>query len=401
MNYSVRFDPKFGYYRARFWDHATGEDTSAKVPDAFWREMGIAPPTAPDTRHEKLALRWAAGAVQNMESAAGERHLRKNVKMTLAEVWDLYRAENPNNVSADTLARDDINFAAISKHLAVKRLFPEDIDISDIVTFRNARKKDTVRRTVSDEVRAIGVRNRTVNNETDFIQRLVVFARAWAKRTGCAATKLEKFKRLPEQDSTQVALTENQLAALFARADAVPQWKQDMMIVGITTRLRRENLLQLRAEWIDWTGKRLRIPAEFMKKGRADNARELDIPLPNIAIERLGSPKLRGYIWTNPETGLPYTKIVGLEAWADVAGVPQFSMHDWRTTGNTLLYVHGVSHLTRKALMGHSVQTGDVTDLYTKVIFEEMEKAVAIYDAIFKRVLKPDVKVLPFSAERG
>lgn len=401
MNYSVRFDPKFGYYRARFWDRSTGEDTYAKVPDRFWRELGIDTPTEPDVRYEKLALRWAAGEVAKQEEAAGDRHLRRNVKMTLQEVWELYQAQNPNNVGPETMTRDATNFAAIAKHIAVKRVFPEDIDISDVVSYRNARREDTVRRTVGDSVKDVAVRNRTVNNETALIARLVTFARDWSKLTGCTSTRLAKFKRLVEQDSGQVALSERQLAALFAKAEKVPQWKQDLVIVGIATRLRRENLLGLRADWIDWTEKRLVIPAEFMKKGRADAARELNIPLPEIAIAHLGSPKLRGFVWTNPDSGLPYTKVAGLERWADDAGVPQFSLHDLRTTGNTLLHVHGVDHLTRKALMGHSVRTGDVTDLYTKVIWENMQTAVAIFDQIFKRVLAAPVSNVISIADRA
>src|ERR1700738_3238969 len=59
MNYSVRFDPKFGYYRARFWERGI-TDTYAKVPAKFWRELGIEPPTEKNDKHEKLALKWAA-----------------------------------------------------------------------------------------------------------------------------------------------------------------------------------------------------------------------------------------------------------------------------------------------------------------------------------------------------
>ena len=117
-------------------------------------------------------------------------------------------------------------------------------------------------------------------------------------------------------------------------------------------------------------------------------------------MEQLGTPRLKGYIWPAPRTGEPYTRM-GLDGLCAEAKVRPISEHDLRTTGNTWLHSHGVDHLTRKALMGHSLRTGDVTDLYTKVMKESMREAVGIFDEIFAGILKfEDAKLLSIGDRR-
>lgn len=397
MNYSVRFDPKFGYYRARAWDRTTGADTYAKVPDKYWLELGLETPSKPDPKHEKLALKWAASWCNEVEAAAKNEHTgRRDRKMNLREAFGLYCERRALKLSDETIKRDRISFNAIARHVDVDSMTPERVDEPIIDRFAEERADDiiTVRSGKGGQVRKeLGrtVRNRTINNEIDLIQRLVKFSWKWKSETGMAALQLDEIERLPAQDSLQVALTEEAVGGILRKID--DDYRRNMIIFGITSRLREDNLLGLRGEWINWPESWLHIPAEFMKKGRRSTPSALSIPLPAIALEQLGDARLKGYIWANPETGRPYTKISGIEK----LGI---SEHDLRTTGNTWLYNHGVDHLVRKALMGHSLRTGDVTDLYTKVMNERMREAVAIYDEIFKRIMKPDVKVLPF-AERA
>jgi len=394
MNYSVRFDPKFGYYRARFWERGI-TDTYAKVPAKFWRELGIEPPTEKNDKHEKLALKWAAAEVGRRETALVNGHNQRAHKMNLREAFEFYCERRAKKVAGETVLRDRVSFAAIARHVDVDAIIPEQVDEPMIERYKEERAEDvvTVRSGKSGATRKeIGrtVRNRTINNEVDLAQRLVKFSWKWrndlVSPTNMERMQLDEIERLPEQDSQQVALTEGAVGEMLAGVDG---YKRQMIIFGICSRLRDSNLLPLRGEWVSWPESWIRIPAEHMKGGN----RALSIPLPAIAMEQLGDPRLKGYIWANPETGLPYTKITGIERFG-------ISLHDLRTTGNTWLYNHGVDHLTRKALMGHSLNTGDVTDLYTKVMDEKMIAAVSVLDDIFKRLLRPSVKVVAWE-KRG
>jgi site-specific recombinase XerD len=73
---------------------------------------------------------------------------------------------------------------------------------------------------------------------------------------------------------------------------------------------------------------------------------------------------------------------------------------DLRTTGNTWLYNHGVDHLVRKALIGHSLRTGDVTDLYTKIMIKRMREAASVFDNIFAEILRPAAAVAAIGDRR-
>ena len=50
--------------------------------------------------------------------------------------------------------------------------------------------------------------------------------------------------------------------------------------------------------------------------------------------------------------------------------------------------------------MGHSLRSGDVTDLYTKVMKESMREAVGIFDGIFADILESEGAELVSIADR-
>jgi integrase len=408
FSYSVKFDTRFACYRARFWKRG-GVDTTVKVPGHYWRELGFDSPSKPSDKLEKLALAWAAKDAERRDREERGELAPDKKKMTMHDVWALYRKENPRRVSEATMDRDAISFAAIERHpieVADRRtnigeLLPEQIDDPVIVRYQNVRSAAKVRNAAGGRKDAVEltktIRNRTVNNETDLLQRLVRFAWKWRRETGMSILVLDEVERLDDEESTQVALEPNEVRELLRVA---PPLKRRMIIFGICSELREENLFGLRGEWIDWADSWLRIPAEFMKKGRSKKARELSRPLPAIAMEQLGTPRLKGYVWPAPRTGEPYTRL-GLDELCAEAKIRPISEHDLRTTGNTWLHTAGVDHLTRKALMGHSLRTGDVTDLYTKVIKESMREAVAHFDGIFAQIMKAETsQVVAFVSQK-
>jgi integrase len=407
MNYNVTFSTKFGYYRARFWDNC-GYDTKAKVPDEFWEESGMNVPAEHSDKAHRVAMKWAAAeANRRHRDMATHGGIVRSGRMTLREVFDLYKKENPSGVTLETMEREEISFNAIARHLPVDSILPEQVDEPVAIRYRNRRSQDKVLRRGKKGVLFESentVRNRTVNNELDLLQRMVKFAWRWKSVTGMAAVRLDEFERMPEQESNQVALTYEEVAEILKFC--TPE-KKAKVIFGICSRLRESNLLGLRGEWISWKEDWLEIPSTEMKKGRSRSRFPLSIPLPKIAMEQLGPAKLSGYIWPNPETGLPYTRL-GCDRLAEAAQVRPFSEHDLRTTGITWLYLNGVDDLARMMLAGHThsrdatgssftVKTRNTTDVYTKVAIERLRQAVAVYDQIFARIIRPEMKLVSIS----
>jgi len=408
MNYNVTFSTKHGYYRSRFWDNC-GYDTYAKVPDTFWQALGYeTAPATDEPRLQKLAMKWAVKECDRREKAlAMAGGVLRAGKFTLREVWDLYKKENPRGVADTTMERESVNFESLARHIMVGTLYPEQVDEPIAIRYRNVRAKDKVLKHHGKDGLVETdreVRNRTINNELDLLQRLVKFAWRWQTVTGMSMLKLDEIERLPDQESTQVALTYDEVGEILKVCS--PE-KAAKVIVAICSRLREANLFGLRGEWISWKESWLEIPSTEMKKGRSRSRFPLSIPLPKIAMDQLGPAKLSGYIWPNPETGLPYTKL-GCDRMWQAAKVRPFSEHDLRTTGITWLYLAGVDDLARMLLAGHThsrdatgasftVHTRNTTDVYTKIAIQQLRDAVAIYDDVFAKILRPDMKVLPFS----
>jgi integrase len=389
---SVSFVERRGhaYYRARFLT-PEGRDLREKIPDSFWLELGHEPPRREAPKFEQLANQWAGKRSREIEEeqtrrAAATPPPRK--KFTIAQVFEHYCARNPNLVGADTIDRERCSFAALTKHIPPDTL-PEDIDADLVVEYRNLRMNDTVlarRGTIVTDTKR-PVRSRTIRNELDLLRRLVAYALTSARITGCEGVQFSKLPEFREDETSQVALREDEFEAVLKHAS---ERHRRILIFGVCSMLRRTPLLALRAEWVDRKRSWLRVPAEYMKKGRSRIRHELSIPLPTIAIQQLGDAPT-GLVWPSGRTGGPLTWLdETLHRIADAAKVRRFSLHDLRTTGNTWLNTYGVGHLVRKRLMGHSLNTGDVTDLYTHLGDDELRSAVSTFDDIFSRLIPSD-----------
>lgn len=390
---SVSFIEKRGhrYYRARFLT-SNGRDIREKIPDSFWRALGHEPPLREAPKFEQLANQWAGRRSQEIEEEQGHLHATaaatSRKKMTIAEVFDHYCKRNPNLVSAETIERERCSFHALTRYIEPTTL-PEDVDDDLAIEYRNRRMGDTVQSrhgaVIVDTKRP--VRSRTIRNELDLLRRLVGFALKSARVTGCEAVQFSQLPEFREEGTLQVALTEEEFKAILSHAS---ERNQRIFIFGVCSMLRRLPLLELRGEWIDRKKSWLTVPAEFMKKGRSRHAHELSIPLPKIAIKQLEGVRA-GVVWPSRYDGEAVTQLdESLHRTADAAKVRRFSLHDLRTTGNTWLKNYGVDHLVRKRLMGHSMKTGDVTDLYTHLLDDELRKAVAFFDEIFSRLVPAD-----------
>jgi integrase len=379
LSFSAFFDPKFGFYRARFWSHSLGVDTERKVPEAFWQELGVKPPKKPLDRFDKLALNWAA-----KEAAALERTFAKAAgrqKLTWIEAEALQRKMNPSLVIEASLKQNERWGASIKKFLkesGAEGILPEEVDISLATRFRNWR------------ISTVGYHDKkprwkTVRNELGYLRNVCRFAFSWQKETGCEAVRLIALPPVDRDEPTGIALTEDEVASILDVAD---DETHDIIATGITTMLRKANLLGLRGEWFDHDAAWLKIDARHMK-GRKAQKRPLSVPVARWAISSLRGRR-KGLIFPNPQTGAPYDWLSArLTTLADTAGARPFSLHDLRTTGNSWLARYDVPLQVRKVLMHHASGSGfseeGVTAIYTKVFVEQLREAVNVFDTLRNR----------------
>jgi integrase len=379
ISFKIRFDSaKYGTYVVRFRDSDPAKplDTKRMVSAAYWSRLGHKLPREENAKFFALAHAWAADEVRKLEDQRVAQAAKiATTRMSLAEVHRLYGSENPRLVGAATMKRDGVSYSAVARHIDVDRVLPEEVTQPVAVRLRNALRQDVTR---SGEP----MRWRTIRNTLDFLRRLVTFAFRWQSETGMTALRYTELPELEEDDSLQVALTEDEVSSLLTH---VRGRNRRIFIFGLCTMLRKTPLLAHRNEWVDRGRAWLDVPADLMKKGRAKRRRALSVPIADVALAQLGDG--RGLSWPNERTGSPLTWLDDyLIAVADAAEVRRFSLHDLRTTGATWLKNAGVDRLVIKALMGHSMKTGDVTDLYTKVLDGLMRDAVAVFDDAFRRL---------------
>lgn len=360
-------------YEARFWRSGL-KDTRRVVPSSIWPEYGLRVPDEPSPRHERVALRWAAAkAAEVLRLGAGR-------EMTLREVYDLMRNENPKEVTGATLAKWAVDFANLERLLPAG-ITPSEVDEVAATRYRNARQSEDP-----------APRARTIHNELAFLRQLALFAHRWRRVTRTEAVNLVDLPEIADEAGDGVALTEDEIAKLLgALGNPHRDRNRAWLIAGICTMLRRQNLLGLRGEWIDWRESWLTIPAGEMKGRRK---REHQMPIAAVALSEL-PVGTSGPLWTNPVTGRRYVWVDDVIAqWVERAGVRPWSLHDLRTTGNSWLQGKGVDEFTRAALLGHARTTGgtirrsgSVTDGYTRVYREHLREAVNNFDNIFAHIL--------------
>jgi integrase len=404
---TFEFDTRRSRYRVR---GLAGVDTLVNVPKDIFTAEGI-PFDRETKRGTFLAGQWASD--EHKRRMAARRAEDRKAK-DFGEVFALYLSEKPKTVVEATVTAYHLYFGHWKRFLLERYerlLCPDEMDKSVFLLYRNWRQRQTRGRWALDEQKVSG---RTVWNEMMFGRQMCRFAYEYSAITGSTGVLILSLPECDMPDSTLEGMSEDQFQLVWQAtyekrsvyatnaAALSPETLRQILAGGLTTMLRKANLLGLRIEWVTSAKSWLHIPKEFMK-GKGGQKRPLSIPLSkwarDVAIEAADG-RSSGYLWLNPVSTATYTSIEDrLESTADDAGVPRFSLHDIRATGNSLLAKEGVSKLTRKTLMGQSTQkTGDVNDLYTKVFEAELREAVAQFDAIRDRVAKQPAKIYALRA---
>lgn len=364
------FDSDRQCWRVRF--RGAGLDTRFNVPVEEFENENVSP-TSLAKRAQNVANEW--GAKKRAEllgpGAAGA--------MSLRQIFDLMKTVNPDAVTAATWTRNDIHIRNLERLPATEPLgvtLPDQIDGHLAAMYRNERLKE-------------GAAPRTVAGELTFLIRLLRFGYEEAARTtGMTAMRLTKTPKIAIDEQSMVALTIDEFFAVLEATKKMRQGRdvtRRRLIFGVTSLLRKTPLMGLRAEWIDLDDLWLNVPSSA-QKGRRGEKRPLSVPLCGWAVEQLpASLPSSGLIWANRRSGQPTGNVTHtLTKLAAEAGVPRFSLHDLRATGNTWLANHGVDERVRQYLMGHR-GGGAVISRYTKITTDtekQLRESVALFDEI-------------------
>lgn len=371
LSYAAFFDLDRGYYRARRWGKVAGKwiDGAVRIPDEWWEKRGFKPPSGPSSKFDSIALRYAAKEAEDHETALVKRLGVSGTKRTLKQVFALMKDLNPSRVSDSTILKWEVDFENLSSHIDVDQLVPDDVTLAVMTRYRNAR--------LSDEKVP---RAQTILNEMSFLRQLIRFALDFADETGATVIRVNKLPVVESDASRKVALSIDEFRAIYG---AAAERDRDILWTGVSTLLRKSNLLGLDASWLDFSRAWLHIDRTLLKGGRRKNRRDLDVPIAEATkatLDRYG--KRTGLLWPNERTGLALTWYEHvLEDLATRTGVRPFSLHDLRDTGISWLSAAKVSDLVIKRLAGHA-ETGDVTHSYIQIFEPELREAVAVFDDI-------------------
>lgn len=144
---------------------------------------------------------------------------------------------------------------------------------------------------------------------------------------------------------------------------------RDFVKLAIYTGKRKENVLDMRWSWIDWTRQLLTLPAEKEKNDEED-VTVLDIPAWEI-LERRRADQLRRNIKTDFVFYSPQTRTGRYQeprkSWITLrerAGMPDLRIHDLRRTLGSWMAANGESEITISKALGQ--KTTSATHIYAR-----------------------------------
>lgn len=314
-------------FTARLRDGAT--DIRAVVPPEVYAGLDAA-------RAKQAAMQWAF-------ARKAEREAEQPVGvMSLDGVMAIYRRRNPDNVSGMTLIKNEQLYNALMRYEPLRALPVSQIDLGIVQDFVQAQRMNSVG-------------ERTISNRVRFLRQLLSHSLDWQRETGCTGLRLSRLPKFTISTTKARSIPLGQFAALLgARIHRDTERLHRILVVGVTTMLRRDVLFGLRWEWLDLARRWMVIPAEFMK-GRTGQKRPLSVPLCDWAVEAVGEPGPSPYVFSAPgSTGKAWGFDASMRSLAVAADVPAFTPHDLRRTGASWLAEAGVDESRVSILLGHA-----------------------------------------------
>ena len=165
---------------------------------------------------------------------------------------------------------------------------------------------------------------------------------------------------------------------------ATPPHFRDMVLCALTTGFRRNELLGLQWEWIDFGARRISLRGQlYWRRTQAGQERQVtirsckydserEVPLYNGLADLLGRRReAEGFVFRNPQTGRPWKEtrpaatFLGDAYETAALRRPGRTWHQLRHTYASVLAAGGVKRHEVEQLLGHATQ--GTTGLYTNL----------------------------------
>lgn len=164
---------------------------------------------------------------------------------------------------------------------------------------------------------------------------------------------LKKVPKLPEDNHRIRFLSYDEERRLFESIELNAPFLKPIVTTALQTGMRKGEILNLQWCNIDFNNRLIHLLDTKTNKSR-------EIPISDkLYPVLLCLPMPTSYVFTNPETNLPYVDIK--KSWhkvLDYAQIKNFRFHDLRHTCATRLVMAGVDFLTTMEILGHtSLQT--------------------------------------------
>ena len=264
--------------------------------------------------------------LQQQQNGVIPRELKNITINKLFNIYLNYSETNKKSYTSD-----------VSRTKLIKKYFGETTLIKDITP----EKIEKFKVFLLDQ-------NRSTMTVNRYLEQLKTAFRIAVDNNYLLKNPCQYIKKFPIKNYSVRYLKQDEEERLFK---VLPEYLKGIVIVALNTGLRKSNILELKWEQINFDFNFIEV---LENKGN----KHLLIPLNEKLIQffnNIPENKRKGYIFINPDTGLPYRDIK--RAWTSslkAANIENFRFHDLRHTVGTRLAEQLVPVNVIKELLGHS-----------------------------------------------
>lgn len=254
------------------------------------------------------------------------RELKKITINKLCKIYLEYSELNKKSYNSD-----------ISRTKLIKEYFGETTLIKDITPEKVEKFKEFLL-----------LRGRSKMTVNRYLEQLKTTFKMAVDNDYLMKNPCKNIKKFPIKNYSVRYLTEEEECRLFK---VLPEYLKGIVIVALNTGLRKSNILLLKWEQINFDFKFIEV---LENKGN----KHILLPMNNVLYDFFISTPVNkrvGYVFVNPDTGLPYRDIK--KAWQTalkVANIENFRFHDLRHTVGTRLAKENVPVNVIQEILAHS-----------------------------------------------
>jgi integrase len=218
----------------------------------------------------------------------------------------------------------------------------------------------------------------TANRELALLKTMFNKAADWGKIDLSPISKIKKFR---EENIKERILTQDEARRLI---EAAKKELRPFLIIALNTGMRRNEILSLKWENVNFANEFILIESARSKSGKAKK-----VPMNRLVVEALKSiPKKHPLIFYNPETRRNIQDVkTAFRTALKKAKIKGVRLHDLRHTAATRMIEAGVDIATVSKILGHS--SIQMTMRYCHPTEENMRRAVERLGESFNFALNP------------